>query len=103
MDVVFAHADVRMRDIDLFLQGFPPDHPFMADPRHRHMIAHDLVWRSFRPHETMAHLMHRAGVFASTGDARRNGWARPIPRGFSQFVVGKRKISITVLNLVHEN
>jgi hypothetical protein len=49
--------------------------------------------------ETMAHLMHKAGAFTSVGNARRNGWNDPMPPGFSHYVVGKRKISIAVLNL----
>lgn len=103
MGLVFANANARMRDIDLFFQGFPLNHPFMVDLRCRHMAAQDIVWHSFQPHETMAHLMHRAGLFASISDARRNGWARTIPNGFTQFTVGKRKISVSVLNLVDEN
>lgn len=49
--------------------------------------------------ETMAHLMLRAGAFDSVGNARRNGWNKPIPPGFSHLIVTKRKISVAVLNL----
>lgn len=103
MEAIFANANVRMRDVDLFFQGFPPTHPYMRHEEFRHMMAGDIVWSSFQPHETMAHLLHRAGLFKSTGEARRNGWARPIPPGYSQFTVGKRKSAIFVLNLVDEN
>ncbi len=49
---------------------------------------------------TLAHLMHHAKLFNSVGDARRNGWNKPIPKGFSKFVVGKKKMSVFVLNLI---
>jgi hypothetical protein len=38
---------------------------------------------------TMAHIMARAGFFRSVGEARKNGWNKPIPSGFSKLVVGK--------------
>jgi hypothetical protein len=41
-------------------------------------------------HWTMSHVMKAAGVFSSTSEARRNGWDRPIPDGFSIFAVGKK-------------
>ena len=39
----------------------------------------------------MAHIMHLAGVFPSVGIARKNGWNKPIPEGFSEFTVGKSR------------
>ena len=47
----------------------------------------------------MAHVMHRAGVFPSVSQARKNGWDKPIPKGMSEFVVGKRKFRVWILNL----
>ena len=38
----------------------------------------------------MAHIMHESRVFRSVSDARRNGWNKPIPDGFSFFETGKR-------------
>lgn len=32
----------------------------------------------FRENDVLAHVMHRAGLFESVGEARRNGWNRPI-------------------------
>jgi hypothetical protein len=39
--------------------------------------------------ETMAHLMVGAGAFSSLTQARKNGWDRPIPHGYSEHKVGK--------------
>ena len=47
----------------------------------------------------MVHLMFQAGLFKSVSEARRNGWNKPIPSGFSDMRVGKKKIRITILNI----
>lgn len=39
--------------------------------------------------KTMAHLLARLGKFASVGEAKRNGWDKPIPQGWSEFTIGK--------------
>ena len=39
--------------------------------------------------ETMAHLMVQAGAFPSVTMARKNGWNKPIPEGWSEAKVGK--------------
>ena len=39
----------------------------------------------------LAHVMHLAGVFPSVSIARKNGWNKPIPKGVSEFTVGKSK------------
>lgn len=46
--------------------------------------------------DIMAHLMVKAGIFNSVSDARRNGWDKPIPSGFSDLRVGKKKTRITI-------
>lgn len=46
----------------------------------------------------MAHLLHHAGLFPSVTQAKKNGWDKPIPSGFDMFVVGKKKITITIWN-----
>ena len=48
----------------------------------------------------IAHFMAQAHIFPSVGQARKNGWDKPIPPGFSHFVVGKKKSRITILNIV---
>lgn len=39
--------------------------------------------------KTMAHIMAKIGFFKSVGDARKNGWDKPIPPGFTSLTVGK--------------
>lgn len=49
----------------------------------------------FPANATMAHVMHRAGLFASVGEARRNGWSKPITAG--DYVVGRKRWKVRVL------
>lgn len=42
-------------------------------------------------HWTMAHVMHKAGVFSSVSQAKKNGWNKDIPDGFNEFIVGKKR------------
>ena len=53
-------------------------------------------------HWTMAHVMHAAGIFPSVGIARKNGWNKPIPNGFSEFTVGKAKKKVCILNEIKD-
>ena len=53
-------------------------------------------------HWIMAHVMHMAGVFPSVGIARKNGWNKPIPDGFSEFTVGKAKKKVWILNEIKD-
>ena len=46
----------------------------------------------------MAHVMFKSGIFPSVGQARKNGWNKPIPDGFWTKNVGKLKTWITILN-----
>lgn len=39
--------------------------------------------------ETMAHLMVAARAFSSVTQAKKNGWDKPIPAGWSEAKVGK--------------
>ena len=43
----------------------------------------------------MAHVMKQAGIFDSVGEARRNGWNKPLTKGV--ITVTKRKIRIEVI------
>lgn len=45
---------------------------------------------------TLAHVMHYAGLFASVGEAKKNGWSKPVPDGYSEFIVGKRKFKVFI-------
>lgn len=51
---------------------------------------------------SMSHIMHAAGIFKSVGEAKRNGWDKPIPNGFQHLVVSKRKVSIFVLSTLED-
>ena len=53
-------------------------------------------------HWLLAHGMHMAGVFPSVGIARKNGWNKPIPEGFSEFTVGKLKKKVWILNEIKD-
>lgn len=46
---------------------------------------------------SMAHIMQKAGIFDSVTQARKNGWNKRIPVGFTEVVAGKLKIEIAIL------
>jgi hypothetical protein len=46
---------------------------------------------------TMADVMVAAGIFPSNSQARKNGWNKPVPDGFTDRFVGKYKTRITIL------
>lgn len=77
----FAIEGTDPKDIDLFLGPFSPGERMDIVPAN---------W-------TMAHIMHAAGCFSSINEAKRNGWNKPIPDGYSDYTVGKRRINICVL------
>ena len=80
----FLHPKVSDKDIELF--------GFMDAPNCFHIEDN---W-------IMAHVMHMAGVFPSVGIARKNGWNKPIPNGFSEFTVGKSKKKVWILNEIKD-
>lgn len=45
---------------------------------------------------TMAHIMAAAGIFPSVSQARKNGYNRPIPDGFTDLRAGKLRKRITI-------
>jgi hypothetical protein len=51
----------------------------------------------FDDNDTMAHIVHRIGMFKSVNDARRNGWDKPVPRGYSEHKFKKRGLRMFVL------
>lgn len=77
----FAHYTFDAVDRDLYY-GEDFDEPILT----------------FFPHEMLCHLMFRAGLFPSISQARKNGWNKPVPDGFSDYVVGKNKHHVWVLN-----
>jgi hypothetical protein len=38
----------------------------------------------------MAHILHKADIFPSISQARKNGWNKSIPEGFTMLTVGKK-------------
>ena len=47
---------------------------------------------------TMADIMALFGIFPSKGQAKKNGWDRPIPFGFNSFTVGKLKHTLWIFH-----
>lgn len=81
-EINFVAPDVSGDDRSLFLGPFDPeDGPFIE----------------IEPQWSMAHIMHAAGAFPSVGQAKKNGWDRPIPGGYSEHTVGKRRLRIFIL------
>ncbi len=72
---------------------------FSSDEKDRDLFFGPLDGEEFiniEEKDIMAHLMAKAGIFNSVSDARRNGWDKPIPSGFSDLRVGKKKTRITI-------
>ena len=79
MNFNFVHGNITEKDKDLF---FGPD-------------LHTEIFISIEnTDKTMAHLLAKARVFPSIGQAKKNGWNKDIPQGFSAFKVGKNWVSI---------
>ena len=89
IDINFIKTGTSQADIDLFLS--PVDNGQVT-----------MVYNPFDK-LVLAHLMHRANLFSSVSEARRNGWDKPVPTGFSQYVVGQYRALITILNLEVQN
>lgn len=79
MSMNFIHYELPESDRELF---FGP--------------AHDEQFIIFGGELTMADLVVELGTFPSLKQARKNGWEKPIPAGFSTHKIGKRRF--TVLN-----
>ena len=89
-EISFVHPNVSKKDRELF--GF--------NEGDEHTIGHAV--NSTTGDWMMCHLMHFAGIFPSVGIARKNGWNKPIPEGFSEFTVGKRKKKVWILNEIKD-
>lgn len=85
VDIDFIKQDTDSKDIDLFLGPVNE--------------TQNQVFIDSFDNKTLAHIMKDAGVFSSVSDARRNGWNKEVPSGFSHFIVGKKKSSIAILNI----
>jgi hypothetical protein len=51
------------------------------------------------PTWNMSNIMAISVVFPSSSQARKNGWNKAIPQGFTDLYVGKNKTRITILNI----
>jgi len=102
MEYNFVHTSVSPVEMDSVLQGFPRNHPLVRDNPSAYptVLAVDYTYHYFNDREIMAHLMARAGIFKSVGEARRNGWDKPIPPGYTDMFVTKKKIRLTIVNKV---
>jgi len=81
-EITFVDPAVPTSDLHLFLGPFDSlDGPMMA----------------IQPGWTMAHVMFEAKKFPSVKQAKNNGWHKPIPAGYSEYVVGKDKLHIYIL------
>lgn len=49
---------------------------------------------------SMAKLLADLGLFSSIGQAKKAGWSIPIPEGFSEWEIGKKRTRITILKIV---
>lgn len=63
-------------------------------PKFDELVDRDLfndvdVLETIQPSDTMAHLLARCGKFKSVGEAKRNGWDKPIPTGWFHQRIGK--------------
>jgi len=56
------------------------------------------VFTVIEDHWIMAHIMHAVGIFTSVGQARKNGHNKPIPKGWTDKIVGKKKYEISIFN-----
>ena len=71
----FIHASMPDSDKDLFFGPEEPDDKFVA----------------FAGDVTLADFAVEMGSFPSLKQARKNGWAKPIPPGFSAHKIGKKR------------
>ena len=70
----FIKSNTKKSDRDLFFGPITDDDTFII----------------IEDHWIMAHILHKAGIFPSVGQARKNGWNKPIPEGFTFITVGKK-------------
>lgn len=62
----------------------------------------DEVFITLEPTDKWCHLLAKINFFPSIGQARKNGWDKDIPFGWTDVVMGKKKVRICILNLKEE-
>jgi hypothetical protein len=80
---VLIGAGVREADKESFFGPLRPEDEF----------------HTFAPEIRYPELLQRLGIFVSRSDARRNGWDRDIPEGWSDFQIGKLRRRICILKI----
>lgn len=70
----FINKNTTDKDRDLFFGPIDPEDTFIE----------------IQDHWIMAHILHAAGIFPSVSQARKNGWNKDIPNGFTILTVGKK-------------
>jgi hypothetical protein len=86
IDIDFILKETNEKDIDLFLG------PVSKGQKQ--------IYFENRDNLLLAHFIYEAGIMKSISEARKNGWNKPIPKGYSEFFIGKKKSRITILNIV---
>lgn len=82
-EFIFISENAQMKDVDLFFQSNIPI---------------DITFQFFKTTDILAHLIYKTGFFSSVSQAKKNGWNKPIPLGFSSYILGKKKIQILIWN-----
>ncbi len=54
-------------------------------------IAPDDIFIIIEDHWSMANVLHASGNFPSISQARKNGWNKPIPDGFTILTIGQKQ------------
>lgn len=52
-----------------------------------------------REDSSVAKLLLDLGLFSSVGQAKKAGWNIPIPDGFSDWAIGKKRTRVTILKI----
>lgn len=47
---------------------------------------------------SLAHLFTQLGLFSSNSQARKAGWGKEVPQGYSEYTIGKLRTKIYILN-----
>lgn len=85
IDIDFIKKDTSQKDIELFLGP--------VDKEQEQIFFED------KEGLTLAHFLAEAKIFPSISQAKKNNWDKNIPKGFSQFIIGKKRSMITILNI----
>lgn len=82
-DWLFIHERLPDSFRDLFFGPILPEEAFVT----------------FGDQADMGNLIAQTGIFPSASQARKNGWNRPVPEGFSRFIHKKTRREGFILNL----